>query len=96
VALNTSRTSAKAAKNVQAGALAILESLDENTRRAVDQVDHFGDNYVLRIGEASVLIGRADDLTAKAMLVGSLHRTGRLPARGTIDVTIPDAVVVTK
>jgi cell division protein FtsQ len=80
---------------LQTGALAILSALDETTRRAVDRVDHFGNDFVLRIGRTSVLVGRADDLAAKAMLVGSLHRTGRLPERGTIDVTVPDAVVLT-
>jgi cell division protein FtsQ len=99
VALNvepSSYASDTTTAKLQTEALAILNALDDPTRRAVDRVDHFGNDFVLRIGRASVLIGRADDLIAKAMLVGSLHRTGRLPDRGTIDVTIPDAVVLTK
>jgi cell division protein FtsQ len=98
IALNVERSSFSetATAKLQTDALAILNALNDPTRRAVDRVDHFGNDFVLRIGRASVLIGRADDLTAKAMLVGSLHRTGRLPERGTIDVTIPDAVVLTK
>jgi POTRA domain, FtsQ-type len=99
IALNVERSdyaSDAATVKLQNDALAILNALDDPTRRAVDRVDHFGNDFVLRIGRASVLIGRADDLIAKAMLVGSLHRTGRLPERGTIDVTIPDAVVLTK
>lgn len=75
-------------------ALAILGSLDEQTRRAVDRVDNFGDDFVLRIGKSNVLVGRPDDLTAKAMLIGSLQRSERLPKSGTIDVTIPDAVIL--
>ncbi len=86
--------SAEKLESRRTSALAILAALDEGTRRAVDRVDNFGDEFVLRMGKASVLVGRPDDLTAKAMLVGSLHRSERLPKSGTIDVTIPDAVIL--
>jgi cell division protein FtsQ len=84
----------QSASEAVAGAVAVLNSLDEPTLRSVQRVDNFGSDYVLRVGRTRILIGRADDLAAKAMLISSLHRTGRLPANGTIDVTIPDAVVL--
>jgi cell division protein FtsQ len=96
VALVNQRADRLALEEARSGALAVLNSLDEPTRRAVQQVDNFGSDFVLRIGRTSILVGRADDLAAKAMLISSLYRTGQLPPKGTIDVTIPDAVVLSK
>jgi cell division protein FtsQ len=96
VALGNQAPGELALAEARSGALAVLNSLDEPTRRAVQQVDNFGSDFVLRIGRTSILVGRADDLAAKAMLISSLYRTGQLPPKGTIDVTIPDAVVLSK
>ncbi len=105
IALSSDSTNGSTAKNVdledttnarRSSALAILAALDDATRLQVDRVDHFGDEFVLRVGTANILVGRPDDLTAKATLIGSLHRSQGLPERGTIDVTIPDAVILSK
>ena len=105
IALSSERTTDSAATNIdledgtnarRSSALAILASLDDETRREVDRVDHFGEEFVLRVGTANILVGRPDDLTAKATLIGSLRRSQGLPDSGTIDVTIPDAVILSK
>jgi POTRA domain, FtsQ-type len=78
----------------QAEAISILGYLDADTRASLSEVTNFGDEFVLRFGKARILFGRKDDLEAKARIIRVLRETQKLNAPRTIDVTVPDAVIV--
>ena len=76
-------------------ATTVVRSMGPTVRARLRQVDHFGDDFVLRVGSVSVHLGRAVDLDAKAAALASMVAAGQLDRAATIDVSVPDTAIVT-
>ena len=89
----TERAEDRAARLVEA--TAVLRSLGPDLRARLSRLDHFGDEFVARFGRASVQLGRATDLAAKAAAIRSLADAGQLATATNVDVSVPDTAIVT-